>query len=102
LKPVIAVPVALVVLVAILLAGIAVAGRDDQPTTNPAPPDGVEAPIEPTPAPGGQGALPPEFVECMANRGFEIASPNDIHAAPPEVLQVCFGTLHQGGGAPDG
>jgi hypothetical protein len=52
-----------------------------------------------TAAPPSTGALPPEFVQCMADRGYEIQSPNDMHAAPQQVLQACFGALHQGGGA---
>jgi hypothetical protein len=27
----------------------------------------------------------------MAARGYEISSQADIHAAPPQVLQACFG-----------
>jgi hypothetical protein len=59
--------------------------------------DGEEAPTSPAP-PSAPGSLPPEFVNCMADRGFKIESPADIHAAPPQVLQACFGALHQGGG----
>ncbi len=99
-RAVIAVPVALVVLVAIVLVGIAVAGSDDDTTTNPAPRDGVESPTEATPPPGDPDALPPEFVKCMADQGFEVDTPDDIHVAPPQVLQTCFGLLHQGGGTP--
>jgi hypothetical protein len=95
-RAVIAVPVALVVLVAIVLAGIAVAGGDDEATTNRAPRDRLDAPTEPTPTPGDPSSLPPEFVQCMADQGFDITSPDDIHAAPPQVLQTCFGALHQG------
>jgi len=43
--------------------------------------------------------LSAEFVKCMADRGYEIASPADVHAAPPQVLQTCFQSLH-GGGTP--
>jgi hypothetical protein len=94
--------VALVVLVVIVLAAIAApGGGDNEPTTNPAPRDGVEAPTETTtPSPGDPSSLPPEFVKCMADQGFNVDSPDDIHAAPPQVLQTCFGTLHQGGGTP--
>ena len=101
-RAVIAVPLALVVLVVIVLAGIAVAGgSDNEATTNPAPRDGVEAPAETTtPSPGDPSSLPPAFVKCMADRGFAVESPEDIHTAPPQVLQTCFGTLHQGGGTP--
>ena len=100
-RAVIAVPLALVVLVAIVLAGIAVAGGGDETTTNPAPRDGVQAPAETTtPSPGDPSSLPPAFVKCMADQGFAVESTEDIHAAPPQVLQSCFGTLHQGGGTP--
>jgi hypothetical protein len=51
------------------------------------------------PAPGGPAALPPEFLECMAEQGYEVQSPTEIHAAPPQVLQACFESLHQGGGS---
>jgi hypothetical protein len=96
-RAVVAVPVALVVLVAIVLAAIAFAGGDDDTTTtNPLPGDATEA----TPAPGGPSSLPPQFVRCMADQGFTVETPDDIHAAPPQVLQTCFGTLHGGGGAP--
>jgi hypothetical protein len=44
--------------------------------------------------------LPPKFTRCMAERGFPIESPDDIHSAPQQVLQACFGALHEGGGAP--
>jgi hypothetical protein len=33
----------------------------------------------------------------MADRGFEVESSADIHSAPPDVLQACFGSLHSGG-----
>jgi hypothetical protein len=74
-------------------------GDDDATTTTPAPADGVEAPSEGA-APPSTGALPPVIVECYAEKGFDIESPADIHSAPPEVVQECFGTLHQGGGVP--
>jgi hypothetical protein len=96
---VVAVPLALVVLVAIVLGGIAVAGGDDE-TVNPPARDGVPAPTEATPTPSDPSALPPQFVRCMADQGFEVNSPDDIHVAPPQVLQTCFGSLHQGGGTP--
>ncbi len=44
------------------------------------------------------GTLPPAFLECMAEQGFEVESSGDIHAAPPQALQVCFATLHEGSG----
>jgi hypothetical protein len=68
-------------------------GDDKKATTTPAPRDAVETPSAP-------GALPPEFIECMAKQGFEVSSADDIHSAPTQILQACFGSLHQGGGAP--
>ncbi len=52
------------------------------------------------PPPTSPSRLPPEFVKCMKDRGYEIKSSDDIHSAPPQVLQACFGALHQGGGTP--
>lgn len=97
----IAVPVALVVLVAIVLGGMALAGSGDgETTTNPTPGEGVEAPTKTTtPQPGAPSSLPPEFVKCMADQGVVVESPDDFHSAPPQVLQACFGSLHQGGGS---
>jgi hypothetical protein len=48
--------------------------------------------------PSSPGRLPPEFVQCMAERGIDVESSADIHSAPQDALQVCFGALHQGGG----
>ena len=85
--------IALVVLVAavLLLRG----GDDEGASSSPAPSGGgVEAPSE-GPAPQGDlEALPPGFVECMAQQGYEIESTADIHSAPPQVLQGCFGASH--------
>jgi hypothetical protein len=67
--------------------------------SNPPPSNGAEAPGEGA-TPSSPGALPPEFLECMADQGFEVSSADDIHSAPPQVVQECFGALHQGGGAP--
>jgi hypothetical protein len=75
-------------------------GDDDKATTTPAPPDAVETPNESAPPPSGAAALPPEFVECMADQGFDVSSADDIHSAPTQMLQACFGSLHEGGGAP--
>jgi hypothetical protein len=85
----------LVALVAIVVGGIALAGGggDEETTTSPAPSEAPSAGAAPSP-----GALPPEFVECMADRGFDIESSADIHSAPPQVLQECFG--HSGGVGP--
>lgn len=74
-------------------------GQEDNATTTP--------PASQTPFGGGgaapqrdPGQLPPEFVECMADQGFDIESSADIHSAPPQVLQACFGSLHGGGAGP--
>jgi hypothetical protein len=76
--------------VAIALALSACGGGDDEETsTSPAP--AVDAPSDGTAPPGGLDALPPGFAECMAEQGYEIESSADIHSAPPEALQQCFG-----------
>ena len=85
-------------LVALTLSVGACSDDDEQATTTPAPP--VEVPSGTPAPPSDPGQLPPEFIECMAKRGFDVESSADIHSAPPQVLQACFGSLHQGGGAP--
>ncbi len=92
-RAVIAGALALVAL-ALLLAACG-GGDEEEATTTPAP---TEAPSRgsTSPSPGG---LPPELVECYADRGYRIESPADIHSAPPQVVQECFGALH-GGGSP--
>lgn len=89
-RAVISVALALVALVAIVVGGIALAGSGDDggTTTSPAP---AEAPSGATPP--SSGALPPELLECLG-----VESPNEIHSAPPQVVEECFGALHQGGG----
>jgi hypothetical protein len=104
-RTVVAAPLTLIVLVAIVLGGIALArgGGEDAATTRERR-DAVETPSDTaTPPPGAPGALPPAFVKCMADRGFAVESPQDIHSAPPGVLQDCLGALHSGGaGGPNG
>lgn len=74
-------------------------GDDEDATTTPTPP--ADAPSgSATPPPRDPGALPPAFVQCMAEQGYEIKSPAEIHSAPQQVLQACFGSLHQDGGTP--
>ena len=90
-----AIALALVAL-ALMLAACGGGDDDEEATTSPAP---TEAPSEGA-APPSPGALPPELVECMADQGFDIESPTEIHSAPQQVVQECFGALHQGGGAP--
>jgi hypothetical protein len=51
-------------------------------------------------APPSPGALPPGLAECYAEKGYEITSPEEIHSAPQDVVNACFQSLHQGGGAP--
>jgi hypothetical protein len=83
---------ALIVLVVgvLLLTG----GGDDGASSSPAPSGGREAPGGGAAPPGALDALPPGFVECMAEQGYQIQSPADIHSAPPQVLQACFGASH--------
>jgi hypothetical protein len=57
---------------------------DDAPSGGTTPPD--------------PGALPPELFECFADEGFEIESPNEIHTAPPQVVEECFKVLHESDG----
>lgn len=66
--------------------------------------DGDEGPRERVDAPrettrnttSAPDSLPPEFVKCMADRGYAIESAADTHSAPPEVVQACFEAVHQG------
>jgi hypothetical protein len=82
--------------VALALALVACGGEDEETSTGASP---AEAPSGAPGAPSA-GALPPALVDCFADRGFELQSPTEIHSAPPQVVQECFGILHQGGGAP--
>ena len=97
-RPATAIALALA-LVAVAVALAAGGGGDDEEKKATPPPS--EAPLD---GGGGGGApptesgqLPPEFLECMADKGYRIESPAEMHSAPPEVLQECFGALHQGG-----
>jgi hypothetical protein len=96
-------PLLSAIVVAVVLAlGIAACSADDDGDDNvPAPSRTSETP----PGNGGAtppsaGQLPPEFMKCMADQGFPIESPDEIHSAPQQVLQACFGSLHGGGGEP--
>jgi hypothetical protein len=80
------------VAVALMLSGCS---DDDQDTpTDSAPPDKVETPDGGATPPATPGQLPPEFIKCMADEGFEVKSSADIHSAPQQVLQACFGSIH--------
>jgi hypothetical protein len=80
-------------LIAIIVGGIALAGGDGEDTsTNPASNESTTGNASP---PRALGALPPEFVECMAEQGFDIDSVAEMHSVPPQALQACVGSLHQ-------
>jgi hypothetical protein len=83
--------VLVVAVVAVLLLG---GGGEDGSSADPASSGGLEAPETSAPPSGDLGALPPGFVECMAKQGYEIQSAAEIHSAPPQVLQACFGAAH--------
>jgi hypothetical protein len=85
------------VALALMLSTCGGSDDDDDPQATP-PPSEAPSGGGGSAAPPRSGQLPPEFRKCMAARGYEIESPTDIHSAPPEVLQTCFGALHQGGG----
>jgi hypothetical protein len=82
-----------------VLLPAACGGDADKATTSPSSRDGVEAPKDAAPPSNAAGQLPPEFLRCMADRGFDIDSPAEVHSASPEALQACFQSLH-GAGAP--
>jgi hypothetical protein len=80
-----------------LVIGLALSGcggDNEEATTTPAPSETTETPTQEAPNPN---ALPPEFLQCMADQGFEISSADNIHSAPPQILQACFQSLHEGG-----
>jgi hypothetical protein len=86
-------------LVALALTLAACSGGDDEESKDANPP-ASEAPRGDggaSTAPPSPGGLPPELFECFADKGYELESPTEIHSAPPQVVQECFGTLHQGG-----
>ena len=74
------------VLLALALTLAACGGGDDE-----APSRGTTSP-----SPGG---LPPSLVECFADEGFDIESGDEIHSAPPQVVETCFNELHEGEGS---
>jgi hypothetical protein len=85
LRRAVALSIALVAIT--LLIGACGEGDDDETTTPPA--TSTVAPG--ATGPSDLGALPPEFIECMAEQGYEIESSADVHSTPPQVLQQCFG-----------
>jgi hypothetical protein len=68
-----------------LVIGLALSscGGSDDDAARPAP----------TATPSESG-LPPEFLQCMADNGYDVEQGADIHSAPQELLQECFGALH--------
>jgi hypothetical protein len=95
-RAVIWVALALVALVAIVVGGIALAGSGDEESTTSPPAEAPSGSAIPS-----QGTLPPGITECLADQGFDLESPDELHSAvPQEVINECFNALHQGGGAP--
>jgi hypothetical protein len=95
-RPRAVIAVALALFALALMFAACSGGDDEGATTSPTPteaPSGGATPPSPS-------ALPPELVECFADQGFDLQSPTELHSAPPQVVQECFGALHQGGGAP--
>ena len=86
---------ALVLLIVVVLL-LGSGGEEDTSSSasSPAPSGEVDPPSASPPESGDLGALPPGFVDCMAEQGYEITSSADIHSAPPSVLQTCFGAGH--------
>ena len=95
-------PIAVIVaVVALALLTAACSGGDDGDDNPPAsPPASAAPPRDGGAAPPSAGQLPPEFMQCMADQGFPIESPDDVHSAPQAILQACFGAFHGGGGGP--
>jgi hypothetical protein len=63
-------------------------GGGDEEAMRPAP--------SVTPVAPSESGLPPEFLQCMADNGYDVEQGGDIHSAPMELLQRCFGSLHDG------
>lgn len=82
-------------LVSLALLVAACGGGDDEQTTTTSPAPSAA----PSGAPPGLsvGALPPAFVECMADQGIDLEAEPDLNAAihSPEGNR-CFNTLHGG------
>jgi hypothetical protein len=92
-----AVSAAALALVALTFAACSGGDDDEEATTSPAPSEAPSGGATPPSAGGLQ--LPPGIAECVADQGFDI-DPSELHSVPPQVLNECFGALHQGGGAP--
>jgi hypothetical protein len=91
-RAVTAVALALVALALVLAA--CGGGGGNEPTTDPSPDNGVEVPTE-TATPRAPGALPPEFVRCMADQGVDIEGPSDLHSpGAQQAFPACIESLH--------
>jgi hypothetical protein len=80
-------------LIAIAVGGVALAGGDGENTS--ADPASNESTTDNASPPSAPRALPPQFVKCMAQQGYDIDSLDEMHSAPPQALQACLGSLHQ-------
>jgi hypothetical protein len=89
--------IALVLALLVLALTLAACGGDNGETKTSPAPSGPQNKGATSP---GAGALPPQLLECFADKGYKLESPGEIHSAPPQVVQECFGVLHQGGGSP--
>jgi hypothetical protein len=99
---------ALVAVIAIIAAGIALAGGggDDETSSNPAPaaaPTGGASPPGDATPPDVASQLPPGIADCLADEGVDLEGldVNEVMhggAVPPQVLNECFervfGTAH--------
>ena len=83
-----------VVALALVLAACSGDDAEDKPRATPPASDAQRGGGGGTP--GDAGQLPPKFMECMADQGFPIKSLDEVHSAPQQVLQTCFGALHGG------
>jgi hypothetical protein len=89
---------AVVIALALAVAGCSSDDGGDKPQAKPTTSDAPSGGGGTTPPSAGQ--LPPKFMKCMADQGYPIESPDEVHSAPTQVLQACFGALHGGGGGP--
>jgi hypothetical protein len=78
--------------VVLSLTVVACGGSDDEETTTNTPAPGVEGPrgAPPSSAPTG---FPPEFVQCMADKGVDVSSQDAIHA-DQQAFSECLPYLH--------